>query len=99
MRVTSIRAAWLGTVAAAALTTTPAFAQESAKPNPTAPNSPQAENNQQTQSASASASDQDIVVTARRRNELLLNVPVAVTAYTGEQLDRKGALDITDVAK
>ena len=43
-------------------------------------------------------SNQDIVVTARRRNELLLDVPVAVTAYSGEQLDRQGALDITDVA-
>jgi len=38
------------------------------------------------------------VVTARRRNELLLDVPVAVTAYSGEQLDRQGALDITDIA-
>jgi iron complex outermembrane receptor protein len=102
MRVTSARAAWLGTVAAAALTTTPAIAaaaQEGAKTSPTAPASPQAQNNQQTQNANASASDQSIVVTARRRNELLLNVPVAVTAYTAEQLDRKGALDITDLAK
>ena len=39
------------------------------------------------------------MVTARRRNELLLNVPVAVTAYSGEQLDRSGALNITDVAQ
>ena len=61
--------------------------------------SPTAPANAQTQDQSAAASDQDIVVTARRRNELLLNVPVAVTAYSGEQLDRRGALDITDVAK
>src|SRR5439155_13270136 len=39
-----------------------------------------------------------IVVTARRRNELLLDVPVAVTAYSGEQLNRSGALDITAIA-
>ena len=39
-----------------------------------------------------------IVVTARRRNEILLDVPIAVTAYTGEQLNRQGALDITDIA-
>jgi iron complex outermembrane receptor protein len=82
-----------GTVAAAALFTTPASAQENPKTTPAAAS------NAQTQNQAASASDQEIVVTARRRNELLLNVPVAVTAYSGEQLDRKGALDITDVAK
>ena len=95
MRVTSARAALFGTVAAAALYTTPAMAaaQEGATTSPTAPS------NAQTQDASAAASDTNIVVTARRRNELLLNVPVAITAYSGEQLDRRGALDITDVAK
>ena len=45
----------------------------------------------------AQTGDGDIVVTARRRNELLQDVPIAVTAYTGEQLDRQGALDITDI--
>ena len=39
----------------------------------------------------------DIVVTARRRNEALLDVPIAVTAYSGEQLERQGAVDITDI--
>jgi iron complex outermembrane receptor protein len=92
MRCTFARVAWLGTVAAAALITTPAFAtQENADTNPATPN------NQQTKNQAAEASDQQIVVTARRRNELLLDVPVAVTAYSGEQLDRQGALDITDV--
>jgi iron complex outermembrane receptor protein len=93
MRVTFARAALLGTVAAAALVTTPAFAQE----NPDT--SPKTQNNQQTQTSAAQASDQQIVVTARRRSELLLDVPVAVTAYSGEQLDRRGALDLADVAK
>lgn len=92
MRVTTVRAALLGTVAAAALHTSPAFAQDPASTEPSVPN------NAQTQDQAAEASDQNIVVTARRRNELLLNVPVAVTAYSGEQLDRQGALDITDVA-
>ena len=54
--------------------------------------------NVETQDAAAQGSDQDIVVTARRRNEVLQDVPIAVTAYSGEQLDRQGALDITDVA-
>jgi iron complex outermembrane receptor protein len=92
MRVTSARAALFGTVAAAAFFATPAAAQD----NPKAVSS--AASNAQTQSQAATGSDQEIVVTARRRNELLLNVPVAVTAYSGEQLDRQGALDITDVA-
>ena len=93
MRVTSPRAALLGTVAAAALFTTAAAAQEN--PNPNTP----AANNAQTQAAASAGSDQQIVVTARRRNELLLDVPIAVTAYSAEQLNRRGALDIADVAK
>jgi iron complex outermembrane receptor protein len=40
----------------------------------------------------------DIVVTARRRNEALLDVPIAVTAYSGAELERQGAVDITDIA-
>lgn len=39
----------------------------------------------------------EIVVTARRREENLSDVPVAVTAYSGAQLEAQGALDITDL--
>ena len=97
---TYARAALLGT-AAAALFTTQAAAQNNPGAPPTGapiPATAQPNNNAQTQNEAAAASDQQIVVTARRRNEILLNVPVAVTAYSGEQLDRQGALDITDVA-
>ena len=93
MRVITARAALLGTVAAAALFTTPAMA---AQENPAT--SPAIPNNAQTADKPAAASDEIIVVTSRRRSELLLNVPIAVTAYSGEQLDRKGSLDLTDVA-
>lgn len=92
MGVTFSRAAWLGTVAAAALITTPAVAQENPSTTAATPN------NQQTQATGAAASDQEIVITARRRSELLLDVPIAVTAYSGEQLDRQGSLDLTDIA-
>ena len=92
MRAISARAVLFGTVAAAALFTTPAAAQENATTNPAPASSAQ------TLNQAATGSDQEIVVTARRRNELLLDVPVAVTAYSGEQLNRQGALDITDVA-
>ncbi|MGN6589128.1 MAG: TonB-dependent receptor [Sphingomicrobium sp.] len=94
MRVTFERAALLGSVAAAALFTIPTAAVAQENPAST----PAAASNAQTQAAPATGSDEGIVVTARRRNELLLDVPVAVTAYSGEQLDRRGALDITDVA-
>lgn len=40
-----------------------------------------------------------IVVTARRREESLLDVPIAVTAYSGAALEQAGAIDITDIAQ
>ena len=39
-----------------------------------------------------------IIVTARRREETLISVPIAITAIGGAQLERMGAIDITDVA-
>jgi iron complex outermembrane receptor protein len=41
--------------------------------------------------------DTEIFVTARRREESLQNVPIAVTAFSGEALERQGAADITDL--
>ena len=100
MHVVTARAALLGTAAGAAFFATSAIAQ----PIPSAPTTPAGAdtpttNDAQTQTQAATGSDQAIVVTARRRSELLLNVPVAVSAYSGEQLNRQGALTITDVAK
>ena len=43
------------------------------------------------------ADNGEIVVTARRRAESLQDVPIAVSAYSGDQLEREGAIDITDV--
>lgn len=40
-----------------------------------------------------------IVVTARRREESLNDVPIAVTAYSGDQLEARGAIDITDIGQ
>ncbi|MGZ8284851.1 MAG: TonB-dependent receptor [Allosphingosinicella sp.] len=48
--------------------------------------------------ASGPVDDTDIVVTARRRAENLQDVPIAVTAYSGEALERAGAIDITDLS-
>ena len=63
----------------------PAFAQD--EPAPAA-------------GAQASAQDEnEVVVTARRRSENLLDVPIAITAISGQQLETQGAVDITDVAQ
>ncbi len=48
----------------------------------------------QTEAASAQ-SDDVIIVSARRRDETLQDVPIAVTAISGEQLLLQGAQDIT----
>jgi iron complex outermembrane receptor protein len=45
--------------------------------------------------ATDEASVQEVVVTARRREESLKDVPVAVTAVSGERLAATGATDIT----
>ncbi|QDK33629.1 TonB-dependent receptor [Sphingomonas sp. IC081] len=41
----------------------------------------------------------EIIVTARRREERLVDVPIAVSSFSGDQLARSGALDITDIAQ
>jgi len=43
------------------------------------------------------ASTGDIIVTARRREETLLTVPIAVTAFTAAKLEAQGSTDLTDI--
>ena len=50
----------------------------------------------QDDAASAESGD-EIIVTARRREENLLDVPIAVSAFSGEALELRGALDLTDI--
>ncbi|MBA4764030.1 MAG: TonB-dependent receptor [Erythrobacter sp.] len=51
-------------------------------------------------SEDASQADDDgiIVVTARRRTERITDVPIAVTALSGEELSRGGTLELTEIA-
>ena len=79
------RALFIG-AAATALFATPAFAQDAPAAQPAADDA----------QANADA-PADIVVTARRRSETLLNVPIAVTAFTADKLDKMGAIDLTDI--
>ena len=46
----------------------------------------------------AEGDETNVLVTARRRTESLIDVPIAVTAYSGESLERQGASDITDLS-
>ncbi|KQN05344.1 TonB-dependent receptor [Sphingomonas sp. Leaf25] len=62
----------------------PAVAQET-------PRKPPAE----AQSITQDQGDGDIVVTARRRAESVIDVPIAMSVVTGDQLTRTGAVDIT----
>jgi iron complex outermembrane receptor protein len=51
------------------------------------------------QEEGASEADDAIIVTARRREENLTDVPIAITALSADQLERTGAIDITAVAE
>jgi iron complex outermembrane receptor protein len=84
-----ITALKLGSALAALAAASPAFAQDQAPPS----GAPVAD--------AATTDDQGevITVTARRRAESLLNVPIAITAFSGEQLENSGSHNITDVAQ
>ena len=51
------------------------------------------------QSDTTSFALEEVVVTARRRTESLQDVPIAVTALSGDDLNLKGAADITELAQ
>lgn len=53
----------------------------------------------QTPQAEQASTIDDIIVTARRREETLKDVPVAVSAYSSEALELKGAADITELTR
>jgi iron complex outermembrane receptor protein len=100
-RTPTLTAFRIGT-ALAALVAAPAFAQTSGAEGQPAGTEVSAEQ----QAAAANDASQDdgtaqegeIVVTARRRAESLQDVPIAVTAYSGEALERQGAIDLTDIS-
>jgi iron complex outermembrane recepter protein len=67
----------------AALTAAPALAQDTAATD--------------TQASATTPDSGEIVVTARRREETLQTVPIAVTAFTADKLEKIGATDLTDL--
>ena len=88
------RAAYLTGAAAIALAASPALAQAVEQPAAEAAVPPPAV---EADSGTAAEEGGEITVTARRREESLQDVPIAVTAYSGELLERTGAIDITDI--
>ncbi len=72
-------------VALSTLVAAPALAQ-SADPAP-----------ETTQADRPDEDDGEILVTARRREESAIDVPIAITTFSGAQLDQSGAADITDI--
>jgi iron complex outermembrane receptor protein len=55
---------------------------------------------QQNDSPEASSGEiEELIVTARRRDESLQDVPIAITAFTGEQLERIGADTLVSVGQ
>ncbi len=91
------RVALFSGVAMAALGSVPATAQTNANDDMGAAVS--ASSAPQDESDNLSDPGSVIVVTARRREERLQDVPIAITAYSGEQLQQSGAIDITDIAQ
>lgn len=79
------RAALLSGSAGLCLLASPAFAQDSSESADVA--------------AQNDSGGNQIIVTARRREERLLDVPLSVTALTGEQLEQRGIQDLTQIAQ
>jgi iron complex outermembrane receptor protein len=98
IRTRIITALKAGAALAALTAAVPAWAQD-VPPGGTEEEAAAAANEAIDQAATAApVEDTDIVVTARRRAENLQDVPIAVTAYQGEALERMGAADITDLS-
>lgn len=76
-------------VAAAPLTWNEAASAQSRSPDGDAASASQGD----------AATGQDIVVTANKRSESLLKVPMSITAVSGDQLAAKGISDVQDLVK
>jgi iron complex outermembrane receptor protein len=54
---------------------------------------------QASEAAEQSGDEGFIVVTARRREERQIDVPIAITSFSSEKLEQQGAIDITDIGQ
>jgi iron complex outermembrane receptor protein len=53
----------------------------------------------QTPSESAGSTFEEVIVTAQRREQSIYDVPVAISAFTPETMERQGIQDLTDIGK
>ena len=87
---------WLMSAGLAAMASAPAYAQDNTQPQgETTPTEESAEVNPNADVEPTDAGDEDvIVITAQGRNQILQDVPIAVTAVSSESLQNSGATDI-----
>ena len=90
---------WLVSAGLCALTAAPAYAQD--QTSPTGETSPVEEAGEVNPDADvsptdelAAAGDEDIVITAQGRNQILQDVPLAVSAVSGDSMQNTGGTDI-----
>ena len=86
-RKTSLRGSAIGMALLGAATAAPAFAQEAEPAEASRPDA-----------AAGTGTGGEIVVTARRRDERLLDAPVAITAVGGETLQNYSVSRVSDIA-
>lgn len=79
----------------AGLLSTTAFAQVAPPASP--PSETSVDTTGQSRTLSEPIESEEIVVTAQRREENVIDVPVAVSVIDGEQLARRGSIDISDL--
>ena len=85
---------FIGLVALASAAAIPAFAQEEVKPaNPKPPDATA----QKAPEATAQKASEEIVVTARKREENVQEVPIAVSVVTADKLEEAAAADISEL--
>ena len=86
-----MRAFWLASASTMLALSAPGWAQVTTDQNQTQSDQASAAAPPETQSATADGSQiADIVVTAQRRSERVQDVPIAITALSGEQLQARG---------
>jgi outer membrane receptor protein involved in Fe transport len=93
------RRQWMvGTTAAAALFAASAAQAQSEQSASTPAATPEDARSSQPQAGSPGVEDQEIVVTAQKRPEILKDVPISISVVSGEQMREAGATQLVDIS-